>query len=214
MRIAIFGTVGVGKSSVSKRISEELGYEIFPEPIDDNPYFEEYYKDMKNTVFKMQVYMLTARSLQLTQAKQLKNVIFDRTILEDPIFVKVNHELGNMNDVDFKTYNSFYDHVVMPSLGERANFDLVIYLKASTDKAIERIKERGRIEELDMQRAYWDVLNKHYEEYYQKNKDKFNFLVVDAETDDMDAKMKIILEKIKSLETQKQTTTKKNKNKA
>lgn len=203
MRIAIFGTVGVGKSSVSERISKELGYEIFPEPIDDNPYFEDYYADMKNTVFKMQVYMLTARSLQLTQAKQLENVIFDRTILEDPIFVKVNHELGNMNDVDFETYNSFYDHVVMPSLGERANFDLVIYLKASTDKAIERIKERGRTEELQMSRDYWDVLNKHYETYYQKNKDKFNFLVIDAETDDMDAKMKIIIDEIKSLQVSK-----------
>ena len=62
MRIAIFGTVGAGKSTVSSEISKRLGYEVFPEPIDDNPYFDDYYKDLKNTVFKMQIYMLAASS--------------------------------------------------------------------------------------------------------------------------------------------------------
>lgn len=196
MRIAIFGTVGAGKSVVSAEISKAYGYQIFPEPIDNNPYFDDYYKDMKANVFKMQIYMLTARSIQLTQAKTLENVIFDRTILEDPIFVKVNHEIGNMNDVDFKTYNDFYENVVIPSLGDRANFDLIIYLKVSTKKAVERIKERGRTQELETTFEYWDHLNRLYEEYYQKRQQTFNFLVVDAETDDLAAKMTIIKDAI------------------
>src|SRR5699024_8547720 len=154
MKIALFGTVGAGKSTVSEKISEKLGYEIFPEPIDNNPYFDEYYKDMKNTVFKMQIFMLTARSIQLHQAKKLDDVIFDRTILEDPIFVDVNHELGLMNDIDYKTYTDFYENVIIPNLEKRAEFDIVIYLKVSTDKAIQRIKERGRIQELETDRSY------------------------------------------------------------
>lgn len=196
MRIALFGTVGAGKSTVSERISKELGYEIFPEPIDNNPYFDSYYEDMEANVFKMQIYMLAARSRQLTEAKQLENVIFDRTILEDPIFVKVNHDLKLMNDVDFKTYNDFYENVIIPSLGNRAEFDLVIYLKVSTDKAIQRIKERGRVQELDTDKIYWETLNSRYDDYFNKRKDMFEFLVIDAETDDLEVKMEQIMNKI------------------
>ena len=151
MRIAIFGTVGAGKSTVSSEISKRLGYEVFPEPIDDNPYFDDYYKDLKNTVFKMQIYMLAARSKQLKQAQNLKNIIFDRTILEDPIFMQVNHDLGNVNDIDFKTYNDFYENVILENLkipDERVKFDIVISLKVSTKKAKERIAKRGRSSEM------------------------------------------------------------------
>lgn len=199
MRIALFGTVGAGKSSVSDRISEKLGFEIFPEPIENNPYFDAYYEDMEANVFKMQIYMLAARSRQLTEAKELNNVIFDRTILEDPIFVKVNHDLKTMNDIDFKTYNDFYENVIVPSLGQRAEFDLVIYLKVSTEKAIQRIKERGRLQELDTPKIYWQTLNDRYNDYYEKRKLLFPFLVIEAETDDMDSKMEIIMNKIYQL---------------
>jgi deoxyadenosine/deoxycytidine kinase len=98
--------------------------------------------------------MLTARSIQLHQAKKLENVIFDRTILEDPIFVDVNHELGTMNDIDYKTYTEFYENVIIPNLEKRAEFDIVIYLKVSTEKAIARIAERGRVQELETPREY------------------------------------------------------------
>ncbi|AGR41941.1 deoxynucleoside kinase [Spiroplasma diminutum] len=196
MRIAIFGTVGAGKSTVSEEISKKLGYEIFPEPIDNNPYFDDYYKDMKANVFKMQIYMLTARSQQLIEARSLENVIFDRTILEDPIFVAVNHELNTMNDIDYKTYTDFYEQVVIPNLAHRAKFDLVIYLKVSTDKAIERIKERGRSQELDTPRKYWDTLNDKYNDFFERRKHMFDFLVVDAETDNLEVKMDFIMKKI------------------
>lgn len=203
MKIAIFGTVGVGKSTISKRLAKELGYTVLPEPIDNNPYFKDYYQDLKNNVFKMQIYMLTARSLQLTQAKSLDKVIFDRTVLEDPIFVRVNHDLGTMNDTDYETYNNFYEHVILPTLGERLNVDLVIYLKVSTAKAIERIKNRGRKEEMNVKADYWNLLNRYYEEFYQKHKKDLNFVVIDAETDNLDQKIKQIKDKIKALEITK-----------
>ncbi|AOG60199.1 deoxyadenosine/deoxycytidine kinase [Spiroplasma helicoides] len=199
MRIALFGTVGAGKSTISEEISKILKYRIFPEPIDNNPYFDDYYKDMEANVFKMQIFMLTARSKQLLEAKKLENVIFDRTILEDPIFVAVNHDLKTMSDIDYKTYNDFYENVIIPNLGNRSEFDLVIYLKLSTDKAIERIRERGRVQELETPREYWEVLNNRYDDYYEKRKSMFNFLVIDAEHDDLNKKMEIIMNKIYSM---------------
>jgi len=199
MRIAIFGTVGAGKSTVSKAISDQIDHEIFPEPIDDNPYFEEYYRDLKATVFKMQIYMLAARSKQLKQAQSLKNIIFDRTILEDPLFMGVNYDLGNVNEIDYHTYLDFYNNVVLETLklpDERVKFDLVIYLKVSVDKAIERIKKRGRSQELLVGRDYWEKLVNRYEEFYQANKDDFPFVVIDAETDDFEQEMSDVMNAI------------------
>jgi len=199
MRIAIFGTVGAGKSTVSKAISDQIDHEIFPEPIDDNPYFEEYYRDLKATVFKMQIYMLAARSKQLKQAQSLKNIIFDRTILEDPLFMGVNYDLGNVNEIDYHTYLDFYNNVVLETLklpDERVKFDLVIYLKVSVDKAIERIKKRGRSQELLVGRDYWEKLVNRYEEFYQANKDDFPFVVIDAETDDFEQEMNDVMNAI------------------
>lgn len=199
MRIAIFGTVGAGKSTVSNEISKRLGYEVFPEPIDDNPYFDDYYKDLKNTVFKMQIYMLAARSKQLKQAQNLKNIIFDRTILEDPIFMQVNHDLGNVNDTDFKTYNDFYENVILENLkipDERVKFDIVIYLKVSTKKAKERIAKRGRASEMLVDDDYWEKLNKRYVDFYEKHKNDFSFALIDAENDDFDQEIHDVMEAI------------------
>jgi len=199
MRIAIFGTVGAGKSTVSQAISDQIDHEIFPEPIDDNPYFEEYYRDLKATVFKMQIYMLAARSKQLKQAQSLKNIIFDRTILEDPLFMGVNYDLGNVNNTDYQTYLDFYNNVVLETLklpDERVKFDLVIYLKVSVDKAIERIQKRGRSQELLVGRDYWEKLVNRYEEFYQENKNDFPFVVIDAETDDFDQEMNAVMNAI------------------
>ncbi|WP_342269276.1 deoxynucleoside kinase [Spiroplasma endosymbiont of Aspidapion aeneum] len=197
MRIALFGTVGAGKSTVSEEISKRLGHEIFPEPIDDNPYFDDYYRDMKNFSFKMQIYMLLARSKQLTMAKDMENIIFDRTILEDTIFIDALHQLGNLNDIDHKVLIDFFDNVILPSLGTRARFDVVIYLKLSTKKAVERVISRGRAQELPTDYKFWDNLNMLYDKAYNQRKNKFNFLVIDAETDDLDKKVDEIIEALK-----------------
>ncbi|WP_338983044.1 deoxynucleoside kinase [Spiroplasma endosymbiont of Othius punctulatus] len=199
MRLALFGTVGAGKSSLSDAISKSTGFEIFPEPVDNNPYFDDYYNDMKAYVFRMQVWMLTARSKQLTSASSLTNVIFDRSIIEDPIFVRVSRRLGLLNGTDYNTYNDFFEEVVLKSLGERANFDLVVYLRVDTKKAIERIHERGRVQELGTDHAYWEILNEEYEAFYEKHKNKFNFLVIDANSDNLSKKLNAILKKMNEM---------------
>ncbi|WP_434324832.1 deoxynucleoside kinase [Mycoplasma capricolum] len=201
MKIAIFGTVGAGKSIISQEISKRLGYEIFKEPVEENPYFEQYYKDLKKTVFKMQIYMLTARSKQLKQAKNLENIIFDRTLLEDPIFMKVNYDLNNVDQIDYNTYIEFYNNVVLENLKipeNKLSFDIVIYLRVSTKTAISRIKKRGRSEELLIGDEYWETLNKNYEEFYKQNVYNFPFFVVDAELD-VKTQIELIMNKLNSI---------------
>jgi len=207
MKIALFGTVGAGKSTIANKISEYLGYKIISEPIDDNPYFLDSYKDMKNNGFKMQVYMLTERSKQLISANNLKDVIFDRTLLEDPIFVAAQHDLQLFNDIDFKTYNDFYEYVIIPTLAQRNEFDLLIYLKVTTNKAIERIKLRGREYELNVPKEYWERLNHRYDDFFEKRKHMFDNIVIDANTDNIEEIVNTIIKEIEQKEM-----TLKNKN--
>lgn len=183
MKLTLAGVVGVGKSTISKLLGKKYNYLVMEEPVNENPYLDEYYADPKNMAFKMQVYMLMERSKQLKQAKINSDIIFDRSVLEDPIFVDVLHDLGYMNTTDYKVYTEFYNIVVLQSLylGEQIKPELVVYLRISPAGAIERINKRGRVSEQNVSAAYWTLLNKKYEEWYQRNKDKFNFLVIDAE---------------------------------
>lgn len=156
MRITLAGVVGVGKSTVSKLLGEKHYYMVMDEPVEENPYLDQYYADPKDMAFKMQVYMVMARSKQLKQAKITSNIIFDRSILEDPIFVDVLYELGYMNTTDYKVYKEFYDVVVLQSLylDENIKPELVVYLRVDPEIAMERITKRGRASEQNIGNAY------------------------------------------------------------
>ncbi|WP_374696753.1 deoxynucleoside kinase [Spiroplasma endosymbiont of Polydrusus formosus] len=182
MRITLAGVVGVGKSTISKMLGKKHKYLVMDEPVEENPYLDQYYADPKGMAFKMQVYMIMARSKQLKQAKITSNIIFDRSILEDPIFVDVLYELGYMNKTDYKVYKEFYVVVVLQSLylDENIKPELVVYLRVDPKIAMERINKRGRASEQNIGSAYWTLLNQKYEEWYERSKDKFNFLVIDT----------------------------------
>ncbi|APE74432.1 MULTISPECIES: deoxynucleoside kinase [Spiroplasma] len=198
MRITLAGVVGVGKSTVSKLLGKKHHYMVMDEPVEENPYLDQYYADPKDMAFKMQVYMVMARSKQLKQAKITSNIIFDRSILEDPIFVDVLYELGYMNTTDYKVYKEFYDVVVLQSLylDENIKPELVVYLRVDPEIAMERITKRGRASEQNIGSAYWTLLNRKYEEWYERSKDKFNFLVIDANHKTPEEIVAIISEKL------------------
>lgn len=155
MKIAVFGTVGAGKTKVSEELFKQLNYNLFKEPLEENPYFKDFYQDMGGFAFKMQIYMLTTRIEQFFNIDNLEDNVFDRTILEDPVFVRVSHLLKIMNEIDFKVYNRFFQNVIVPILKKKLGFDVIIYLKVLTEKAVERIKQRGRQLELGTPYYYW-----------------------------------------------------------
>lgn len=115
--------------------------------------------------------------------------------------MKVNYDLKNVDQTDYNTYIDFYNNVVLENLKipeNKLSFDIVIYLKVSTKTAISRIKKRGRPEELLIGDEYWEILNKNYEEFYNKNVYDFPFFVVDAELD-VKTQIELIMNKLNSM---------------
>jgi len=115
MRMIICGVVGVGKTTLGKALSLNTGFEFLDEPVKDNPYLTDYYKNTKKYALKMQIYMLMARSKMLKYTID-KNAILARSILDDGIFVEVLKKLKLIDDRDYKVYKDFVDAVIKPAL--------------------------------------------------------------------------------------------------
>lgn len=199
MKIVLAGVVGVGKSTISAILADKLNFKIMAEPVDENPYLDDFYANPKEFAFKMQIFLLMARSKQLKAATQEENIIFDRSILEDQIFVEVLKEQGNFNETDYQVYYDFYNHVVVSSIyfDPKIKPDLIVYLKVTTENAITRINQRGRESEKHVAASYWELLNQKYQAWYEKTKDQFPFLVLDANTKNPDEIVTEIIEAIK-----------------
>ncbi|ASZ09317.1 deoxynucleoside kinase [Mesoplasma chauliocola] len=199
MRIAIFGTTGAGKTTICNELSKKTNYKLVLEPTDKNPYFDEFYKDIKQNGFKMQIFMLMLRTEQLYSTKNEDNIIFDRSIIEDPIFMKLKYENDLISELDYQTYLRFFKNVIFETVDNskhRISFDLIVYLKVSSKVAFERIKKRGIQKEIDLGPDFWNKLNYLYEEKYQEYKNQLPFIVIDADNLDLNYKVDIILNEI------------------
>ena len=161
--IAVAGNIGVGKSSLTGLLAQELGWEPFHEPHADNPYLADFYADMPRWSFHSQIFFLSRR---LQHHRQLVDfpgsVVQDRTVYEDAeIFAANLHRQGQMSDRDFATYCDLYAGVCsfLPPP------DLVVYLKANVGTLAERISRRGRAYERQISIQYLSHLNVLYEEW-------------------------------------------------
>lgn len=161
--IAVAGNIGVGKSTLVKLLCNRLGWQPFFEPVTENPYLSDFYKDMAAWGFHSQVFFLTHR-LRIHQelVRAPGSVIQDRSIYEDAeIFARNLSLQGAINPRDYETYRSLYltlvDYLPPP--------DLVIYLRASTATLRARIKQRGRDYERGISNEYLDHLNHLYEQW-------------------------------------------------
>ncbi len=164
--ITISGNIGAGKSSLTKMLSEKLGWIPFYESVEDNPYLEDFYNDMKKWSFHLQIYFLSKRFNDSHNILKLnESVILDRTLYEDgEIFARNLYELGNMSERDYKNYKQLYNILInyLPKP------DLMIYLRSDVDFLIERIKKRSRDFEASIPKEYLIRLNNYYEEWISK----------------------------------------------
>jgi len=166
--VAIAGNVGVGKSTLTRLLSERMDWEPFYEAVDDNPYLADFYSNMQAWSFHSQIFFLTRR---LRHHRQLldhpKSVIQDRSVYEDAeIFARNLYEQGHMAQRDYGSYRELYEVLTqfLPAP------DMVIYLRASVATLQKRIRMRGREFEQAIDPAYLERLNRLYEDWIARFK--------------------------------------------
>src|SRR2546426_7023782 len=134
--LAIAGNIGVGKTELTLRLSEELGWAAYFEPVVQNPYLDPFYENMQRWSFHLQIYFLSERfKAQVEIGRSPIPFIQDRTIYEDAeIFARTLHDQGSMTGVDYQNYVSLFQ--ILVSFLRRP--DLVLYLRASPEVLMER----------------------------------------------------------------------------
>lgn len=161
--IAVAGNIGVGKSTLVEMICERLESKPYYEPVTENPYIADFYKDMVSWSFHSQIFFLTHR-LRIHQEliRNAGSVIQDRSIYEDAeVFAQNLFDQGRMSKRDYTTYHSLYltlaEYLPPP--------DLMIYLRASVPTLINRIALRNRDYEQQIAPDYLSRLNELYEKW-------------------------------------------------
>ena len=159
--IAVEGAIGVGKTTLVKKISNSIKCDTMYEDYADNPFLKTFYDSNSHNSFSTQLYFLLKR---LEQSKLFKNntnlIVSDFYFGKDDLFAKLN-----LNEIEYNMYTE---------IREKLNFnpptpDLIIYLQAPTDILIDRIKKRNLFFETKMKKKYIESVNniymKHFHEY-------------------------------------------------
>jgi deoxyadenosine/deoxycytidine kinase len=161
--IIISGNIGAGKSTLVKLLAEQLHMKPFWEPVQENPYLEDFYGDMKKWAFHSQLFFLTNRLEMHHSLKEMTgSVVQDRSVYEDAeIFAENLYKNGFMNERDYQTYRNFYELLIqmLPKP------DLLVYLKASIPTLQKHIAIRARAMESTISASYLEDLNTLYTDF-------------------------------------------------
>jgi len=181
MHIAIAGNIGSGKTTLTELLAKQYGWEAHFEDVDENPYLNDFYEDMKRWSFNLQIYFLKSRFTQIMEIRKSgKNIIQDRTIYEDAqIFAPNLYDMGLMSERDFNNYSKLFR--LMSSMIQAP--DLLIYLRSSVPTLVDQIQKRGRDYEETIRLDYLKNLNTRYEKWIE-NYDSGKLLIVDADNID------------------------------
>jgi len=177
--IGIAGNIGVGKTTMTDIIAKHFGWKAYYESVIDNPYLEDFYENMKRWSFNLQVYFLSHRfqtHKQMTESDY--SAVQDRTIYEDvEIFARSLYEIGNMSQRDWDNYKALF--TIMTSYLQKP--DAILYLRASVDTLLTRIRKRSRGFEREISPEYLYRLNLAYERWIQKEQERNRVIVVETD---------------------------------
>ena len=195
--VGIAGNIGVGKTTFTEIVAKHFGWSEFYESVSDNPYLDDFYRDMHRWSFNLQVYFLHHRFAGQIEIMNSKNgVIQDRTIYEDvEIFARNLHQMQYMTDRDWNTYKDLFKNMTQ----FLRKPDLIIYLRASTDTLLSRIKNRDRNFERDISPEYLHSLNISYD-HWINNCEDHKVLIIESDGFNIfndNGKLKAILTQIK-----------------
>lgn len=175
VEIVVDGVTGVGKSSLVRIICEAFELQPFNEMFEDeNRLLHKFFYDREKWAFPMQTNFLTNRFKQYKHAMDVGRAVMDRSIYSDRIFARMYLEYGYLSPEEYAVYNNLLEtmleHVVPPKL--------LVYLQVETDEAIRRIHRRGRPDEVEVEREYWDTLNRFYGMNYKDYSQGAELLVI------------------------------------
>jgi deoxyadenosine kinase len=160
--IGIAGMIGAGKSTLAAALGQHLGIDTYYEPVADNEYLADFYRDTSRYSFAMQVYLLNRRFQQHQEIIwRGRPAVQDRTIYEDSIFAKMLAKTGLMDDRDYRTYVQLFRNM--------SNFmckpSVIIFLDVSPESSAARIRARSRDVESKIELGYLHALYEGYQEF-------------------------------------------------
>ncbi len=159
--ITVEGAIGVGKTTLAKRLASTFNYEMMLERAEENPFLGQFYKNRKQNALATQLFFLFQRAQQIQEVRQQDLFspirVADFLIDKDMLFAKVN-----LSEEEYKLYQQVYAQMTI----DAPRPDLVIYLQAPVDTLMRRINHRGVPIEQMIDREYIEELNQAYSEFF------------------------------------------------
>lgn len=176
--IAVEGPIGVGKTSLTKRLAETFNYELLLENAEENPFLDRFYQNPRQHALATQLFFLFQRAQQIAESRQSDLFepvrVSDFLIDKDRLFAELNLEKD-----EYDLYHKVYQHLVI----DAPKPDLVIYLQAPTEVLLQRIQKRGILSEQMIESEYLNQLNRAYTEFFHYYSDSKLLIVNSAEID-------------------------------
>lgn len=174
MYLAIEGVIGVGKTSLARMLQPVFNSKLLLEVFEENPFLSDFYSDRRRYAFQTQIYFLLSRYRQqrhaVPQALSNGDLIADYTFAKDALFAGLNLS-GDEIDTYRLVHNALAERIQRP--------DLVLYLRVTTEVAMQRITMRDRPYERNMEYAYIEQLNQAYEDFFDQHV-KLPVLTIDS----------------------------------
>jgi deoxyadenosine/deoxycytidine kinase len=172
--IVVEGAIGVGKTSLARRLARSFGSELILEQADENPFLERFYKNPRAAALQTQLFFLFQRTRQLEDIRQ--HDLFDTVRVADYLLDKDRlFARLTLDEEEFALYEQVYSRLAVDAPAP----DLVIYLQAPIDVLLERIDRRGIRYEQHIEREYLEKLQEAYARFFHAY-DASPLLIVNA----------------------------------
>jgi deoxyguanosine kinase len=176
MYFAIEGVIGVGKTTLVRLLQPAFQANILLEVFEENPFLSNFYADRERYAFQTQIFFLLSRYHQQHQGIPKAtvngaNLISDYTFDKDALFARINLR-GDELEMYYRVHEALAEKIKYP--------DLMVYLRAETRLLMQRIAQRDRPYERDMDVSYIEQVNNAYDEFFINTSHAIPVLVVDT----------------------------------